>query len=80
MDPCATYHYRGQKPSVLGDCKFTKLARFFENESSLTLAEKYCDLSVIKDEISNGKRQPVLHCLVWVFFSRLFHNIMVDLS
>ena len=58
------YHYRGELPGTREDGKPTKLARKIDNENNMSLSEKYCDLYTIRDEVSNGKRQPVLHCLV----------------
>ena len=44
MDFSAKYHFRGQRPGTSTNEKPTKLARYLANESSLSLAEKYCDL------------------------------------
>ena len=64
MDFSAKYHFRGQRPGTCANEKPTKLARYIENESSLSLADKYCDLYIVRDETLKGKRQPILHFLV----------------
>lgn len=81
MSSTTHYHYRGHRPGTCGDGKPTKLARHIENENSLSQAEKYCDLYIVREEVCNGKRQPVLHCLVYSYFQRFLTpcNVLIQI-
>ena len=71
------FHYRGQEPKRLGANKFSKLARYIDNEETMALREKYIDLYYVKEEGDSKnlqKRVPVLHCLVCSKDIRCFYS------
>jgi hypothetical protein len=74
-DKNSFYHYRGELPKRF-DGNVSRLARFIDNEETLSRKEKYIDLYICEDvsDVKKGKLTPRLLCLVCRERINCFYN------